>query len=216
MKHALLNARTFASLRRHRNYRLYFIGQVVSLSGTWMQNIALAWVVVRLTHDPVAVGRQCSDGFGADIDGALLRELADARQLQRTAHRHRQLARSQRDIAGRDTVINHAGPEIACAQRNHALQLILQYEEITGRRLDLGRRLGALGPRGWSRLGRRPLIERRVDEAEALLRETREPIKAIAFHLGFHDSAHFCRQFRRSLGHTPLAYRRRVTPPPTS
>ena len=56
MTRALLNARTFASLRRHRNYRLYFIGQVISLSGTWMQNIALAWVVVRLTHSPVAVG----------------------------------------------------------------------------------------------------------------------------------------------------------------
>ena len=52
----LLSMRTFASLRRHRNYRLYFIGQVISLSGTWMQNIALAWVVVRLTHSPVAVG----------------------------------------------------------------------------------------------------------------------------------------------------------------
>ena len=44
MRHALLNARTFASLRRHRNYRLYFVGQIVSLSGTWMQNIALAWL----------------------------------------------------------------------------------------------------------------------------------------------------------------------------
>jgi MFS family permease len=51
-----LNARTFASLRRHRNYRLYFIGQVISLSGTWMQNIALAWLIVGLTHSPVAVG----------------------------------------------------------------------------------------------------------------------------------------------------------------
>ena len=56
MRHALLNARTFTSLRRHRNYRLYFAGQVVSLSGTWMQNIALAWLVVGLTHSPVAVG----------------------------------------------------------------------------------------------------------------------------------------------------------------
>jgi MFS family permease len=53
---ALLNARTFASLRRHRNYRLYFAGQVISLSGTWMQQIALAWLVLRLTHSPVAVG----------------------------------------------------------------------------------------------------------------------------------------------------------------
>jgi MFS family permease len=51
-----LNARTFASLRRHRNYRLYFTGQVISLSGTWMQNVALAWLVIRLTHSPVAVG----------------------------------------------------------------------------------------------------------------------------------------------------------------
>ena len=48
--------RTFASLRKHRNYRLFFSGQVVSLVGTWMQNIALAWYVVELTHSPVAVG----------------------------------------------------------------------------------------------------------------------------------------------------------------
>ncbi|HET8652228.1 MAG TPA: MFS transporter [Gaiellaceae bacterium] len=48
--------RTFASLRKHRNYRLFFTGQVVSLVGTWMQNIALAWYVVELTRSPVAVG----------------------------------------------------------------------------------------------------------------------------------------------------------------
>jgi MFS family permease len=51
-----LNARTFASLRRHRNYRLFFFGQVVSVSGTWMQNIALAWLVIELSDSPVAVG----------------------------------------------------------------------------------------------------------------------------------------------------------------
>jgi len=51
-----LNARTFASLRRHRNYRLFFTGQVISVSGTWMQNVALAWLVVELTHSPIAVG----------------------------------------------------------------------------------------------------------------------------------------------------------------
>ncbi len=51
-----LNARTFASLKRHRNYRLFFIGQVISVSGTWMQNVALAWLVVELTHSPLAVG----------------------------------------------------------------------------------------------------------------------------------------------------------------
>jgi MFS family permease len=51
-----LHSRTFASLRKHRNYRLFFLGQVVSLTGTWMQNLALAWYVVELTHSPVAVG----------------------------------------------------------------------------------------------------------------------------------------------------------------
>ena len=49
------NRRTFASLR-HRNYRLFFSGQVVSVTGTWMQNIAAAWLVLDLTGSPVAVG----------------------------------------------------------------------------------------------------------------------------------------------------------------
>ena len=49
-------ARTFTSLRLHRNYRLFFSGQIVSLVGTWMQNTALAWFVIDLTHSPVAVG----------------------------------------------------------------------------------------------------------------------------------------------------------------
>ena len=48
--------RLFASLRRHRNYRLFFTGQLVSMVGTWMQNVALAWFVVELTRSPVAVG----------------------------------------------------------------------------------------------------------------------------------------------------------------
>ena len=51
-----LNARTFVSLRKHRNYRLFFGGQIVSLAGTWMQNVALAWFVVTLTDSAVAVG----------------------------------------------------------------------------------------------------------------------------------------------------------------
>jgi len=44
----IASARTFASLRRHHNYRLFFAGQLTSVAGTWMQNIALAWVVVQL------------------------------------------------------------------------------------------------------------------------------------------------------------------------
>ena len=52
---AALNRRTFASLA-HRNYRLYFAGQIVSVTGTWMQNIAMAWLILELTHSPLAVG----------------------------------------------------------------------------------------------------------------------------------------------------------------
>ena len=51
-----LQARTFRSLHDHRNYRLFFSGQVVSVSGTWMQNVALAWLVIQMTHSPLAVG----------------------------------------------------------------------------------------------------------------------------------------------------------------
>jgi MFS family permease len=50
------NRRTFASLRKHRNYRLFFAGQVISTIGTWMHNIAAAWLVLSLTHSAVAVG----------------------------------------------------------------------------------------------------------------------------------------------------------------
>jgi MFS family permease len=51
-----LRTRTFRSLRRHRNYRIFFTGQLVSLAGTWMQNVALAWLVLELSGSPIAVG----------------------------------------------------------------------------------------------------------------------------------------------------------------
>jgi MFS family permease len=53
---AFLDAQLFASLRRHRNYRLYFGGQLVSQIGTWLQNAAQAWLVLDLTHSATAVG----------------------------------------------------------------------------------------------------------------------------------------------------------------
>jgi MFS family permease len=48
--------RTFSSLR-YRNYRLFFGGQAISQTGSWMQRIALGWFVLQLTHgDSFAVG----------------------------------------------------------------------------------------------------------------------------------------------------------------
>lgn len=41
---------------RHRNYRLFFIGQSISLVGTWMQQLAMSWLVYRLTNSVFLLG----------------------------------------------------------------------------------------------------------------------------------------------------------------
>ena len=46
--------RTFSSLQG-RNYRLFFMGQVISLTGTWMQRVAQDWLILELTGNAVAL-----------------------------------------------------------------------------------------------------------------------------------------------------------------
>ena len=46
---------TFRALR-HRNYRLFFWGQLVSLTGTWMQQTAMSWYVYQLTNSKLLLG----------------------------------------------------------------------------------------------------------------------------------------------------------------
>src|SRR6266705_3534028 len=46
---------TFRALR-HRNFRLFLFGQIISLIGTWMQNVAQSWLVYRLTHSELLLG----------------------------------------------------------------------------------------------------------------------------------------------------------------
>lgn len=41
---------------KHKNYRLYFGGQLTSLVGTWLQNVALGWLVLQITHSAFWVG----------------------------------------------------------------------------------------------------------------------------------------------------------------
>jgi len=48
-------ATTFRALR-NRNYRLFWSGQLVSLSGGWMQRTAMAWLVIQITDSPLALG----------------------------------------------------------------------------------------------------------------------------------------------------------------
>jgi predicted MFS family arabinose efflux permease len=48
-------ANSFAALK-YRNYRLWFLGQLASLIGTWMQTTAQGFLIFQLTHSPVALG----------------------------------------------------------------------------------------------------------------------------------------------------------------
>jgi MFS family permease len=41
---------------RHHNFRVFWFGQLISLIGTWMQQVAQGWLVLELTNDPVALG----------------------------------------------------------------------------------------------------------------------------------------------------------------
>ncbi|HEX4311264.1 MAG TPA: MFS transporter, partial [Acidobacteriaceae bacterium] len=41
---------------RHRNFKLYFVGQGTSLMGTWMTRLATSWLVYRLTHSALLLG----------------------------------------------------------------------------------------------------------------------------------------------------------------
>ena len=49
---------------RHRNYRLFFVGQLVSLIGTWMQSVAQGWLVLQITGDPIYLGVVAAFQFG--------------------------------------------------------------------------------------------------------------------------------------------------------
>src|SRR5215472_1677855 len=47
--------RAFLALR-HRNFRLFWTGQLISLIGTWMQTVGQAWLVLELTHNALLLG----------------------------------------------------------------------------------------------------------------------------------------------------------------
>lgn len=50
-----------------RNYRLYFSGQLVSLIGTWMQQLALSWLTYRITQSPFMLGAIAFASLGPSI-----------------------------------------------------------------------------------------------------------------------------------------------------
>src|SRR5579862_2473577 len=70
---------------RHRNYRLFFAGQLVSLMGTWMQTVAQAWLVYSLTHSSFLLGltsfcSQVTVFFVASL-GGMIADRVDRRRM---------------------------------------------------------------------------------------------------------------------------------------
>ena len=76
--------RMFRSLRT-RNYRLWFFGQTVSQSGTWMQSVAQYWLVLELTHSAFDLGITAALQFAPVLVfgtvGGLLADRVDKRRL---------------------------------------------------------------------------------------------------------------------------------------
>lgn len=77
-------SRTFQSLR-HRNFRLFFIGQSISNSGNWLTSIALTLLVLRLTGSGVAVGWLAACQYGPILllspRGGAIADRSDKRRL---------------------------------------------------------------------------------------------------------------------------------------
>ena len=74
----------------HRNYRLFFGGQSISLIGTWMQQIAVSWLAYRLTHSAVWLGVV---GFSTRIPALVFAPFAGV--LADRWNRHRTLVVTQ-------------------------------------------------------------------------------------------------------------------------
>lgn len=62
-------ASTFRALR-HRHFRLFWVGQWVSVTGTWMQTVAQSWLVYRLTASSLTLGLLTAARFGPSLFGA--------------------------------------------------------------------------------------------------------------------------------------------------
>ena len=70
---------------RHRNYRLFFTGQLISLIGTWMMTVAQSWLILKLTGDPLLLGAVAAAQFGPVLVLGLFGGLiADALPKRRT------------------------------------------------------------------------------------------------------------------------------------
>jgi MFS family permease len=80
----LSNLRVLFRAFQYRNYRLFFSGQSISLIGTWMQRIALGWLVYRLTNSPILLG---ITGFSSQFPTFIFAPFAGVIADQTNRHR---------------------------------------------------------------------------------------------------------------------------------
>ena len=115
---------------RHRNFKLFFFGQSISLLGTWMTRLATSWLVYRLTHSALLLGLvgllgadpyvcagavrgrldrapQSPQAAGLDAGGCCRPVARDGRSHAGACHHHSRNHRSQR-FAGRDQCVRYA------------------------------------------------------------------------------------------------------------
>jgi MFS family permease len=86
----MINFTSFFRSLQNRNYRLFFAGQSVSLIGTWMQEVALGWLVYRMTNSALLLGLV---GFSTRIPSFLLSPMAGV--IADRYNRHRILILTQ-------------------------------------------------------------------------------------------------------------------------
>ena len=79
----------FRTLILYRNFRIFWIGQTVSLIGSWMQQIAVGWLALELSNDPFLVGVVAAAGtlpiLVFSLPGGMLADRADKLRVIRTA-----------------------------------------------------------------------------------------------------------------------------------
>lgn len=79
----------FRVLREYRNFRLFWIGQTISLIGSWMQQVAVGWLALELSNDPFVVGIVAAAGtlpiLLFSLPGGMLADVADKLRVIRTA-----------------------------------------------------------------------------------------------------------------------------------
>lgn len=83
-RHGKEQFQSIARALRHRNFRLFFSGQIISLTGTWMQRVAMGWLVYQLTHSAFMLGIV---GFASQFPVFILTPFAGVLADRRNRHR---------------------------------------------------------------------------------------------------------------------------------